>query len=78
MEKVLPQICDAPLVCDNQGNVYCGTNYPGVIILAFNNEGELLWQINEANQRFVYGSPAIGYNNELYYPISPNKIIAIK
>lgn len=77
-KKELPRTCDAPLVCDNNGNVYCGTAQQGVSILAYNSEGVNLWQIDQNDQIFVGSSPAIDYNDVLYYPIYPNKIIAIK
>ncbi len=72
----LDNICDCPLICDNNGTVYIGT--VGISIIAFDSEGDQLWRIDD-NQNQVGGSPAIGFNEIMYFTTwSSDKFYGIK
>jgi sugar lactone lactonase YvrE len=69
---------DAPLVCDNEGNVFVGASREGTKISAFNENGMLIWDVEISDGIYFYGSPAIGEDSKLYVPIYNNKILCIK
>lgn len=72
----LDNICDCPLICDDNGTVYVGLM--GISIIAFDSEGNQLWRIDD-NQNQVGGSPAIGFNEIMYFPTwSSDKFYGIK
>ena len=74
----LNKICYAPIICDNNGNIFVGTAGGSVItIVAFNSNGNLLWTISD-NSVFPAGSPAIDNDGKLIYPLYHRKVIAIK
>jgi outer membrane protein assembly factor BamB len=72
----LDNICDCPLICDDNGSVYVGTM--GVSIIGFDNDGYQLWKIDD-NQNQVGGSPAIGFDEMMFFPTwSSNKLYGIE
>lgn len=74
----LDNICDCPLICDDNGTVYVGTMGMGISIIAFDSEGNQLWKIDD-NQNQVGGSPAIGFSEIMYFPTwSSDKFYGIK
>ena len=72
----LDNICDCPLICDDKGSVYVGTM--GVSIIGFDTDGNQLWKIDD-NQNQVGGSPAIGFDEMMFFPTwSSNKLYGIE
>jgi outer membrane protein assembly factor BamB len=72
-------ISDCPLICDDNGLVYIGTmGTMGISLQCFDSDGNLLWKIDD-NQNQVGGSPAIGFNEVVFFPTwSSNKLYGIK
>ena len=72
----LDNISDCPLICDDNGSVYVGTM--GISMMGFDTDGNQLWKIDD-NQNQVGGSPAIGFNEIMYFPTwSSDKFYGIK
>jgi hypothetical protein len=72
----LENVCDCPLICDDNGSVYIGAM--GISIISFDSEGNVLWKIDD-NQNQVGGSPAIGFDEIMFFPTwSSNKLYGIK
>ena len=67
---------DCPTICDNLGSIYVGTFE--ISIISFDSDGNQLWQIDD-NQNGVGGSPAIGFNEMMFFPTwESEKIYGIK
>jgi hypothetical protein len=71
-------ISDCPLICDDNGSIYIGAIGAQMSLIAFDSDGNQLWKIDD-NQNGVGGSPAIGFNEFIYFPTwESNKLYGIK
>jgi hypothetical protein len=76
-KQYLKGICDAPIVCDNENNVYVGARLNGITFSKYDQDGTLMWQV-AIQQTYLNGSPAITKAGRLIYPTLHNQVVSIK
>jgi outer membrane protein assembly factor BamB len=65
------------LLTDKDGNIYLSV-YAEAKYISVSNDGNLLWTVNLDND-FTGFSPALGYNNQIYYPsFKSDYVVCIK
>ncbi len=80
------RISNVSLICDNNNVIYVGTRsringWGTTKILAINQDGDLLWELEDNDERAFGPSPALTDNSTLIYPTwngSPGKLILIR
>jgi len=76
----LDGFCDAPILCDNSGNIYLTTRSTDLYIITvykISNSGNILWSYTAEGSCQIAGSSAIGYANSITIPIIGSKLLKL-